>query len=711
MSQPGSENNPTVEDPKPGELLYGKYIVIKKLGHGAMGSVWHVQHKFTGAERALKLIESNFSFHPEAIERFRREAQIMAQDVFIEHRNLVPVFDAEISTDRTSYIEMSLVRGQALKDALQPNEPMPLDRAAKIIYQVCDGIQAAHELGIIHRDLKPANLMLVCDQDQSGELVKVLDFGIAKFDGGTDLLETSPGVFLGTPLYASPEQLRGDPLDGRSDIYSIGLILFELLTGRLPFVGRTAMFERLSKETPTFNDINPSIAIPEPVECLVRRCLTMDPANRPQEASDLKSELQALLTPIQRLEPAPDPPRSIPERLLHFFRDARHHPLKTLGFIILFIALIGGIASFNKQIREIFGLTIPAVVILPPPPELLVFEPGTSDEVQLLVERNSYADPIQLTIGETIPGVNVEVEMLKPTSNVATLNIEIDLNVERRPGISSLTILGAAEGIEIEPLIIPITIQEAIVELPNSQFQRAVGSSLVEIDQRNFADQIVLSIDEETKVQFQLIPESRDLDPFYIMRTKVWNNLYDRYAVHPDPSEGVDSPANIMGANVSDVPEDEIDLWPVVNLTVLDAYQFADWLIQDDRRQEDRVFYGTLPTAQQWKQAFGDGLVDGSQSEIAINLNHPVVVGSSSDDVSMPFGLLDMAGNGYEWTRTYRRGGASIDFSRLRVHEVELGGQSYFARRPMPNGGTGDTWFPKERSPDISFRVVIEIHP
>jgi serine/threonine protein kinase/formylglycine-generating enzyme required for sulfatase activity len=273
---------------RPGQTLFGRYLVDSKLGEGGMGTVWLVRHLELDDFRALKLIISGIAFDPQARGRFKREAKVMAR---LKHANAVTVHAAQIGKD-AAFIEMEYIRGRSLNKVMRPGEPLPLDLVARVLYQLCDVLQEAHACKIVHRDLKPSNLMLLEGRAPGREL-KVLDFGIAKIlesdtDGGTDI-RTSTGAFMGSALWTSPEQASGGQIDGRSDLYSVGIILYEMLTGFRPFSGQITkvIYNQLYTPPPRFAEKNPNAKVPPAIEAVVLRCLAKNPNERFQTAREL----------------------------------------------------------------------------------------------------------------------------------------------------------------------------------------------------------------------------------------------------------------------------------------------------------------------------------------------------------------------------------------------------------------------------------------
>ena len=192
---------------QPGHILFGRYLVERKLGEGGMGTVWLVRHLEVDVPRALKLIISGIVFDPLRGARFKRESRVMAR---LSHPHAVAVHDAQMAKDAV-FIDMEYVRGESLNKLLKPGVPMPLDWTARLLEQLCSVLQEAHALKIVHRDLKPSNLMLVDGRPPGQELLKVLDFGLAKMLGGdhcdSEGLISRQGMLLGTPFYMSPEQI------------------------------------------------------------------------------------------------------------------------------------------------------------------------------------------------------------------------------------------------------------------------------------------------------------------------------------------------------------------------------------------------------------------------------------------------------------------------------------------------------------------------
>ncbi|HWB73432.1 MAG TPA: serine/threonine-protein kinase [Nannocystaceae bacterium] len=270
--------------PREGSRFASRYLVLRLLGRGGMGSVFAVADTELGEEVALKVLDAHSS-SGDAVERFRREVRLARR---ITHKNVARIFDIG-EHGGTHYLTMELVAGESLADLLARGERLAAARACTIAAEVARGLAAAHATGVVHRDLKPGNVLM----DKSGRAV-ITDFGIACALSGEVRLTVDAGAWMGTPAYMSPEQLRGDALDGRSDVYALGVMLFELLTGKLPFSGDGALQIALARLTRAPIDPRTLVALDDPLADLVLACLAVDPAARPPDAASLAEQLAAL---------------------------------------------------------------------------------------------------------------------------------------------------------------------------------------------------------------------------------------------------------------------------------------------------------------------------------------------------------------------------------------------------------------------------------
>jgi serine/threonine protein kinase len=273
-----------------GAVLNNKYEVKALLGKGGTGNVFKAQHLHMEMPVAIKILHPDLSADETMVKRFHREARLA---ISIKHPNAVSVMDFGVIEGNTFYLVMELITGVSLSMLLKRESKLEIPRAVKLIQQICMGVGAAHQLGISHRDLKPGNVIIV-DCDQPKELAKVIDFSIAKSDKSENL--TGRDEVIGTPEYVSPEQVEGSSVDQRTDIYSMGIMLYQLLTGELPFQAKTpaALFiKHIHAKPQPPREINP--AIPVELENVVLRALAKNPDDRPQTAAIFAEELEAFI--------------------------------------------------------------------------------------------------------------------------------------------------------------------------------------------------------------------------------------------------------------------------------------------------------------------------------------------------------------------------------------------------------------------------------
>lgn len=255
-------------------LLDGRYELEQKIGEGGMAAVYRGRDRRLNRRVAIKILHSHYASDHDFLKRFQHEAQAAAR---LSHPNVVNVYDVGQDGDK-HYIVMEYVEGTNLKTLINREAPLPIDKAVSIAMAVARGLEAAHRFGLIHRDIKPQNIMVEPDGH-----VRITDFGIAKSKFSTALTET--GITFGTADYISPEQARGQTATPQSDIYSLGVTLFEMLTGRLPFTGENAVavaLQQASAAPPSLRQFNPHV--PPQLEVLVLRALAKDPRQRPASA-------------------------------------------------------------------------------------------------------------------------------------------------------------------------------------------------------------------------------------------------------------------------------------------------------------------------------------------------------------------------------------------------------------------------------------------
>lgn len=327
MSGPTDPAGSSEADPRIGSVLSERYRIDALLGEGGMGKVYAAEHVLMRKKLAIKILHRELTSVPEVVQRFEREAMAAAN---IEHANVAAATDFGKLEDGSVYLVLEFVSGRNLRDEIAEG-PLSFERALHVTRQIASALASAHELQIVHRDLKPENVMLV-DKAGDADFVKVLDFGIARVPIGDRLGEgqaiTKVGMVFGTPEYMAPEQALGQPVDGRADLYALGVILFEMITGVRPFSSKSAvgvLGQQLSKPPPTFAERAPGLLVPPAIEQFTHRLLAKESSERFQTAKEVASQAAGLLgagsvrgvhvftRAVGTPAVAPPPPASIPD--------------------------------------------------------------------------------------------------------------------------------------------------------------------------------------------------------------------------------------------------------------------------------------------------------------------------------------------------------------------------------------------------------------
>ena len=265
----------------PGSVLGGRYRLDAAIGGGSFGTVFRARHLELNRDVAVKILATSAGTDPEALARFRREGDSACR---VQHPNAVAVFDFAVNPGGVAYLVMELLEGHSLEKELEERGPLQPVRCAEIVVPVCAALAAAHAAGVVHRDIKPSNVFL--HRTKQGELPKVLDFGIAKLAAGSAIGQrlTIDGSLLGTPAYMAPERFRRGPYGSKSDVYSVGVMLYEMLAGRLPFIPSSAdplalVAMQAEEDPPPLRLRRPDVE--PPLEGLVLSALSRDPELRP----------------------------------------------------------------------------------------------------------------------------------------------------------------------------------------------------------------------------------------------------------------------------------------------------------------------------------------------------------------------------------------------------------------------------------------------
>lgn len=407
-----------------GQVFDGKYRLVGRLGEGGMGSVYRAQQEVIDRQVAIKVLrnvgvgEERESF----LRRFRSEAQIIAR---LKHPGAITIFDFGVTEIKKGievpYIVMELIEGKTLKLLAQEQE-IPLPRAINILSQVCSALEEAHALGIVHRDLKPDNIMLTTHHDGS-DWAKVLDFGVAKVRSNTGLGSpdmTQAGVIMGTPRYMAPEQATGTPVDHRTDIYSLGVIAYELVAGKVPFDGGNQMellIKHMQELPKRFSELDPPVEASKPLEKAILKALEKDPERRPQSALEFAREL---------LHAVPLGTNSSTESQLRQLKFRLAPPKKPVSAI----ALVASVAAVGFALWKLVGGSFAGGNVAGTDKPAVVLESSNQDmerpaEQPALVVRpdarqGSSAGPVDSTSAES-NNVSIESELDNSSAPVADL--------------------------------------------------------------------------------------------------------------------------------------------------------------------------------------------------------------------------------------------------------------------------------------------------
>ena len=425
-----SGKKPEVDDPLVGTQL-DKYQVIRRVGEGGMGLVYEAMHTFIEKQVAIKVLRDDFSKRPEVVERFRQEAKSASR---IGHANIVDISDFGETPQGASYFVMEYLAGEDLANVLARETTVGPGRAVNILQQCCRALGAAHSKGIVHRDMKPENIFLT-QREGSPDFVKIVDFGIAKMsdietEGAPGRKLTKTGMIFGTPEYMSPEQAAGKSLDHRVDVYALGVILYELLTGRVPFVGDSFMgilTQHMFEDAPPLRETNPHADCSPELEMVVFKALAKDPSQRYQDMDELHEALTEALqgrvsaaTLVGFGGPAGDAasgPRQV--RALDTGGEFPARRSSNRGVIAAAVAVlaigigIGAVVAFSGPEDDIVAAneTPPEPVPAAQPPIAPPVEtPPVDDSVQPAATEPETPETIALTVITQPPGAEIDVD-------------------------------------------------------------------------------------------------------------------------------------------------------------------------------------------------------------------------------------------------------------------------------------------------------------
>ena len=657
-------------------VLEGKYHLDSRLGQGGMGVVYKARHAYLKTLHAIKIILPDLVGNdPQLVTRFRQEALAAAA---IRHQNVVNTTDYGVINGNIPFLVMEYVEGESLHDLLAREKKLDPEKAFDLIAAICAGVGAAHHQGIVHRDLKPLNIMICKDKPSLSQAVKILDFGLAKIKSGELLgsfIQAQTTGLMGSPYYMAPEQWSDDEPDSRSDIYSLAVMLFQMLAGDVPFKGSSIpaiMKKHISDPPPSFAEVG--LDVPPDLETAVRHALQKEPDKRTSTVEAFVEELKnaiyppsigihttgaARALPVSSLTVRTEPPRSFV-----FVDNVAVGPTQDDGLLLL-----EGIQSGNHHLRishEGFDDFIADVVCDGKPQRVLA---------ELKVRGSQSSASIPMPGGISLP--NVEATPTAPTRGFASTgdhrepdktiiqswgqtggNIFVESQPPKRSFFSPVVIAGLAVVVlfflgaaglagayllglfRTSPTKPPINGVVTPSPSPGASPVPDITPDMVAIPGGTF------KMGRNDGPREQEKPEhSVNVDPFMLARNEVTNEEY--YAF-------------IVGTAYKQIPDDWVDgkprtertKWPVRFVNIDDVNAFIDW-----RSKKDGVTY-RLPSEEEWEYAARNGSKsnlypwgDSYNPKCAVMEEPsklPTEVGSQScpDD----WGIQDLIGNVFEWT-------------------------------------------------------------
>ena len=720
-------------------VLEGKYHLEKRLGQGGMGVVYCAKHAYLKTQHAIKVILPDLVGNdPQLVTRFRQEALAAAA---IRHHNVVQVTDYGVAQGTMPFLVMEYVEGESLHDLLARVGKFPPEKALELMSAICGGIGAAHKLGIVHRDLKPLNIMLVKNASSMQDAVKILDFGLAKIKSGELLgsfIQAQTTGLMGSPYYMAPEQWSDEDPDGRSDIYSLAVMLFQMLTGDVPFKGSSipAIMKKHLTDPPTsFSEIGVSLN-PE-IEKVVRHALEKKPANRTATVEDFVEELRnavlgspqnnigtisGIRHPVSSLRILTNPPQA-----KVFIDKVAIGESQPDGWLIL-EGLQSG--SHHLTIRHAGYKDWENNIVCDGNSQQIVAKLEKAGESFDNTQNDTYAIPKPPV--PTIAGIQVDT----PVENFNQTNVEkSSFHQTNKQNWHTGNQQSAVEPLRKKSFFSPLVL--AIIGIGGLLLLTTVGvvgAYLLGIipsgkDNRNVAisaspsPSVSPSGNEEVKTEMVKIPGGNfkmgrsdgdsseqpehevEVSDFWMDKTEVSNAEYYEFVKETNYK----TPA-VDWANGKPISGKEN--FPVVRVSIEDINKFADW-----RSKRDGKKY-RLPTEEEWEYAARNGSKnnlypwgDNWEKGIAtVEFDAAKPVGSNEKGVNN-WGVRDLIGNVWEWTGSEIKPypGSSYEIAKGNTSEFVIRGGGYVSKSTGKDAITSTTrkWVPITRQDGLlGFRLV-----
>jgi serine/threonine-protein kinase len=667
---------PTVHTISGEPVLEGKYHLECRIGQGGMGVVYKARHAYLKTLHAIKIILPDLVGNdPQLVTRFRQEALAAAA---IRHQNVVGVSDYGVISGKVPFLVMEYVEGESLHDLLAREKALSPENSLELMTAICGGVGAAHHQGIVHRDLKPLNIMICSDKNTIAESVKILDFGLAKIKSGELLgsfIQAQTTGLMGSPYYMAPEQWSDDELDSRSDIYSLGVMLFQMLTGDVPFKGSSIpaiMKKHIADPPPTFSEIG--VVIAPDIELAIRHTLQKDPKQRTASVEILIEELRNAILPFSQT--LPNAGQSLPVSSLSILTRPAQSSIfvdnvsvgqsRDDGWLMLegvqsgnhhlrvtkdgFVDWLGDVICDGKPQRVVAELRtegrMDVTAIPKPPANTMPPKPVRGEGTPVPMKPDMFATRHESKqIGNTInqnfaTGQQdisvVSEEKKKPLFSPLVFGIIgiCGLLLLGIVGIGGAYMLGIMGGPRVPgntatptPDVTPVIVSKAeMIQIPGGTFTMGRNTGL-----------------EIERPEHQVTVES-----FYMDKTEVTNGEYYDFVKTTNYKP-------VPGHWVNDAPLPQQLNMPVRFVNVYDIEAFIRW-----RSGRDGVTY-MLPSEEQWEYAARNGAdgalypwgnkFDAACAVIDTGKSEPKQVGSTTCGANK-WGVQDLIGNVFEWTST-----------------------------------------------------------
>jgi formylglycine-generating enzyme required for sulfatase activity/serine/threonine protein kinase len=722
-------------------ILDGRYQLEKRLGQGGMGVVYKARHIFLKTAHAIKIILPDLVGNdPNLVTRFRQEALAAAA---IRHQNIIAVTDFGVVRGTMPFLVMEFVQGKSLQDIMAEEGAMSPVRAFELMQPICAGIAAAHRQGIVHRDLKPLNVM-ICDDMPTAEGVKILDFGLAKIKSGELLgsfIAAQTTGLMGSPFYMAPEQWSDEPPDARADVYSLGVMLFQMLTGEVPFKGSSIpsiMKKHLTTDIPSL--ASKGVEVPPQIEAVVRHALEKEASDRTPSADEFAKELrEAMSLASARLKRTGDSAAVDPSKTTVGPAPA-HETVPPKGTTTAFDRNAGTISAASLAEEEQKTLFAQRELAREAAARKKLAE---EEELQRKAEaekkqqedaaREKERKQLEEIVAAQTKVLEEKLTQLASTMSPKTAAVDPEATQMQRAGV--ITGGDSFAGTAAQPFpradvalapkrksMLPVVLVIALVVLvgggiggyfvlkglkpspagptkpPVDPVDVPIKADLIEINGGTF------QMGRNDSLQTESPAHQVTVNDFAMDKTEVTNAEYAQFVRQTNHA-----PPEQWGSVKPPAGDDHL---PVSNVSYEDAVAFADW-----RSKRDGVTY-RLPTEEEWEYAARNGDKDNlypwgnaweaghaATQETGVVRAQPV---GTYPQGSNRWGVHDLIGNVWEWTSSK----ASLyPGSTLQIPEVQKGwivirGGGYGSQANKVSGTMRDWFAPNYKNPVLGFRLV-----